>query len=176
MSATADGEAARAPTITDDRTWIRASLGRDLSGLLVWTLVGGLILYVALVGAIFGVAGLWTYVLVIPGTMAFVALVDLFTVLPAFTARRVGAGRNGLSIIRFRSVEGYPWSGVKPGFRPPRMWPFIGHRYPLSLSGGPNVQLSGVGLTRAQAELVATHFGKTVEETWLPRKLVNRRE
>ncbi|MGP8075638.1 MAG: hypothetical protein ACLP8Y_02735 [Thermoplasmata archaeon] len=176
MSATADPRPDRDESKDDDRTWVASPLSRDLAGLLAWTLVGLLIFYVALVGLILGQSALWTYIWLFPVTLVLVGLIDLFTILPITTARRIGAGSTGLGIVRFRKVDEYPWSGVRPGFRPPWTWPFIGHRYPASLSGSPNTQPPSVGLTRAQAELIAAHFGKTVEETWLPRSIAKRRE
>jgi hypothetical protein len=176
MSSSVDSGTVESAKPEVERTWVGAPLLRDFAGLLLWTILGLSVFYIAVVGLVFGVNGLRTYVLVIPVTLVFVGLVDLFLVLPVFTARRIGAGPAGLAIVRFRGVDEYPWSGVKPGDRPPLTWPFVGRRYPVSLSGGPNVQLPGVGLTRAQAELVASHFGKTVEEIWPPQKLAKRRE
>ncbi len=176
MGASADSGASDSPRPDGERTWVEASLGRDIAGVLIWDLAFLSLLWLALVDLQFGESGLRTYLWTFPVVLVLVVPLTLFLMFMASTARRVGAGGDGLAIVRFRRVEEYSWSGVKPGFRPPRTWPLLGHRYPVTLSAEARPRPEPVNLTRTQAELVASHFGKTVEETWLPRKLAKRRE
>src|SRR5271155_1004479 len=156
-------------TMEGDRLWVKSPLGRDLAGLLAWDLVVFPIGYVALVGSVLGDSALWTYLFVIPVTIILTVPLNIFTILPMMSARRIGLGSTGLAVVRFRTIEEYPWSGVKPGYRVPRTFPITGGRYPISLTAGPDSGQSPVYLDRAQAEAIASHFGESVEQIWLPR-------
>ncbi len=170
MSARASAGAANvAPMAQEPRHWIESPFGRDLAELVGWDSVFVVPFYVALVWSTLGEAALVSYLFTIPAAIALVTLVTPFTVLPIMSARRVSVEPSGLAIVRFREVETYPWSGVKVGFRPPRAFPFIGRRYPISLTGGHYPGRQTAFLNRAQAEALASHRGGSVEEIWLPR-------
>ena len=162
-----------APSERPEGAWVEAPFARDLAGMLAWSLPFTLLFWAALITSVYGIGGLWTHlwiylvslVLIVPGSLFFVY---------ATTARRVRAQTEVLCLVRVRKVECVPWSGVKIGYRPPWTWPFVGHRYPVVLTGGPFGEVHPLRLTRTQAECVASHFGKTVEETWLPRRLAKR--
>jgi hypothetical protein len=173
-SGTVDSDASSGST--RQLVWASAPFGRDYAMMMGWSLAAVVLAYLAIIVPVFGVSALHSYLLAIPAVLAFAALVEPFTFMPAFMARRVGVDEGGFVLIRFRAMEAYPWNGVKPGYRPPRTWPFIGHLYPLVLSGGTYREPQFVGLTRPQAGLVAAHFGKTVEEVWLPRRLAKERD
>jgi len=164
-----------APSERPEGAWVEAPFARDVAGMLAWSLPFTLLLWAALIASVYGIGGLWTYLWIYPVSLVLIVPGSLFFVY-AFTARRVRAQTEVLSLVRVRKVEQVPWSGVKIGFLPPRTWPFFGRRYPIGLTGGPFGEVHPLGLTRTQAERVAAHFGKTVEETWLPRRLTKRRD
>lgn len=159
--------------MSDASKWVESPLLPDLAGVLAWSLLILVVLYAVVVGALFGVHGLWTYLWLVPVVLVIGGALGVVFVFLPMTARRVGVSPSGLSVVRIRAVEVYPWSGVKPGYRPPRTWPFIGHRYPISLSSSQPPTPQFVGLNRRQAELLASHLGGTVEQVWprLPRGL-----
>lgn len=159
---------------SEQLTWVGAPFWRDFAHAIVWTSLFTLALFFAIVIAILGFAELENYLWTVPVAIALAALLLPFTFMPALLARRVGVDRAGLVVIRFRSADRYAWKDVKPGFRPPRTWPLIGHRYPLTFSTGGGRQSEFTAITRTQADLVAPYLGGTVEQVWVPRKRIGR--